>query len=393
MSNYSVFNSILVTISVLLACAWLLYGFQLYRLQRGFPVISSRNPLSASEDSPLVSIIVAAKDEQENIESCINSLLSQTYAQFEVIVVNDRSSDNTAALVENLRQQHPDRLKVISISQVPEGWGGQNHALWQGVQASQGEWLCFTDADCRFLSTKTLTSAMYEVRYRKLDLLSVFPTVVLSSFWEKMYLPLCVLVLLTRLKISDTNDRSRPGAYANGAFMLMHRDAYQELGGHEKVRSQVNDDVCLARLAKQAGKSVFIMASEDFLSTKMYSSLTASWFGWTRNFTGTLKTPGNLLWAFASSAVLFVMPWLGLLLTIPVMQIEFYALLLVVILSQIVMWRVYQSYPVNPLWSLLYFPGAILVVLILANALVRSWRYAAIEWHGVKYPAGNDKKK
>lgn len=389
---YAASADLFVIAASLFGLYWLLFLYQLNRAAANIPNLNENSTSTQTGLAPRISVIVAAKDEAENIEACVRSILSQNYSNFELIVVNDRSVDDTAQILRRLQDEHLGPLKVVDIEQVPEGWGGQNHAIHQGIAHSSGEWLCFTDADCRFISHRTLAIAWHAAQNQGLAMLTILPRLVMQSAWEKIYLPIASLILLNRCHIGAVNDSRNSAAYANGAFILFRRNAYLALGGHEAVRGCLNDDIALARLAKQQGYSIRVFANENLLHTRMYADLHSAWHGWIRNFMGSLQAWRTLALVCCSTIGLFIVPWLGLstmLAHVYVLGPSWLAAASVwgvsVLLSHLGLWRVYRSFELSPLWSLLYFPGAVFVSAMLAAASLRSWQQGGALWHGIRY--------
>ncbi len=376
------------------AGAWAAALLYFHRAGRSFPELHAGSYLDAEAAAERISLVVAAHDEQETIEACVRSLAEQDYPDLELIVVDDRSSDATPELLAGLARELPGRLRVLTVEQLPDGWGGQSHALHQGVAVSSGEWLCFTDADCRFVSPRALTVAREEARRAGAELLSLLPRMEAPTRWERVTLPLCSFVIVTQLGIARVNDPHHPAAYANGAFLLIRRRAYQALGGHAAVRHLVNDDVALARLAKQQGIPLRVAANLDLCRIRMYPSLPAAWRGWTRNLYGTLRSRGRLLRALLHTAGLFLLPWLGLTASgaallasggAPAWGLAAGAWALPVALSHLGLARLFAACGVRPGWSLLYPLGGLFVTAVLTNALGRALRRAGTTWHGFHY--------
>jgi chlorobactene glucosyltransferase len=347
-------------------------------------------PGAGAEPAPRISVVVAAKDEEENIESCVRSILAQDHSAFDLTVVNDRSRDRTGEILAGLCGEFAGRLRVITVDVLPDGWGGQNHALRQGVAASGGDWLCFTDADCRLDSVRTLTIAAREAAASGADLLSILPRMEAPTLWERCYLPLCCLVFMMRLRIGEVNRAESPAAYANGAFMLVRRPVYEELGGHGRVKNELNDDIALAAMAKRQGFRIRIAGNTGLCRTRMYGSIRRAWDGWTRNFCGTLATPRALLGALATMLVLFVLPWLGLgsALARPAgagavaLAVAWGA---AVLIAHAGMWAAYPFFGSSAWQSLLYPPGALFVAAIVSRAAIRSLRRTGTIWQGAHY--------
>jgi chlorobactene glucosyltransferase len=375
----------------LMALVWVGTLVQFFRVSRKIPVLSSKSHEGPPADLPRISAIVAAKDEEANIESCVRSILSQDYARLDLVVVNDRSADRTLPILEGLRREFDGRMSVLTIQNLPEGWGGQNHALRQGVLESSGDWLWFTDADCRFESKRSLSIALREADAHGADLLSILPRMEAPTLWEKIYLPLCCLVFMMRLRIGEVNQPERPAAYANGAFMLVRRTVYEALGGHERVRNQLNDDICLAQIAKQEGFRLRVASNSDLYRTRMYGSVQKAWNGWTRNFYGTLQSARNLGSAFAVTLGLFVVPWLFFLLAAGIgwFHLGWKAAAIAwgcaVVASHLGMALVYAGFGASVLGSLLYFPAALFVAAVVGRAFLRARRRIGTVWHGAHY--------
>ncbi len=375
-----------------LGLAWVALLVRAHRMGRDFPELAADADVSGAGAPPRISVIIACKDEERDIEACVRSVFDQDYPDLEVVVVDDRSTDGTRAVLDRLRDELGPRLRVSSVDELPPGWGGQCHALHVGVTSSTGAWLCFTDADCQLDARTTLSVAWADIDAHRADMLSILPRMDAPTPWEKIYLPLCSFVLLSRLRIADVNDPSSTAAYANGAFLLVRRDTYADLGGHERVRGYVNDDVRLAQLAKQAGARIRVVSNRDLVRTRMYASPRAAWHGWSRNFYGTLRSARNLQRAVAFAAGLFVLPWLGLAATCalaawvdPGYRAAALAWAVPVGVSHLGLARLYRAFCVGAAWSLAYLPGAVFVTAILANAAGRARRRAGTTWHGVHY--------
>ncbi len=374
---------------------WLVTLWRFSRVTSGLPVLRS-GTAPAPGTVPRISVIVAAKDEAGNIESCVRSILAQDWPALELVVVNDRSTDDTLPILERLAREYGEPLRVLTIRQLPEGWGGQNHAISQGVQVARCEWLLFTDADCKLDAPDTVRTAYVEATARGADFLSIVPRMEAPTLWEQVYLPLCCLVFMMRLRIGEVNRAGSPAAYANGAFMLVRRSMYEALGGHARVRDQLNDDIALAHLAKTEGYCLRVAGNADLVRTRMYGSARQAWNGWARNFYGTLRTPRSLGLALGGTLALFVMPW-GLLLTCLALAyggepgwggaaLSWGAAVLV---SHVGAWAVAWGLALRPAASLLYLPGALFVSAIVARAWGRAWRNTSMVWQGARYAPGS----
>jgi chlorobactene glucosyltransferase len=358
-------------------------------------VLSARSYPGPPEDPPKVSVIVAARDEQDHIEVCVTGLLEQDYPNYELIAVDDRSRDRTPAILQRLERQADGRLRVVTVESLRDGWGGKNNAMHEGVAVSTGEWLLFTDADCRQTSGKTLSMAMREALAYDADFLSVTPRLEAPTVWERIIQPVCALTLMVWFLPHHVNKPKRRTAYANGAFMLLRRSCYDAIGGHERVRNVVSEDIHLARLTKQAGLRLRVVENDDLYSTRMYDSPGAAWRGWSRIFHGCLATLTRLATAALMLLVLSIAPWASLLVAVAGLATSadesaawywaVYAWSAVVLLEQFVIWRVYAIMRSGRPWSLTYLLGACVTVCILVSAMLKTAGVTRTTWRGDTY--------
>ena len=377
-------------VGMAVGAVWLVYAFRAVRAGRSFPALSAGSHPGEPRDAPFISIVVAAKDEEHAIEANVRSMLSQDYPHFELVVVDDRSTDQTPAILARLAAEHPGKVRVLTIDRLPEGWGGQNHALQRGVLASSGEWLCFTDADCE-LHPHTLSVAWQDRSAHDAELFSIMPRLKAPTLWEKMHVPLSGYLLLMGFGILNVNDPTRPDGYANGAFMLIRRAVYDRLGGHAAVRGFVNDDIRLAERAKRRGVRLRVVGNLDLCATRMYETTREAWDGWCRNFYGGLLEPRKLRRSLGAALVLFASPWPGFVAALasgaPLVAL---AWALPLVISHLAVAQLYRSFVLPARWSLLYFPGALFISGVLLRATVRAQRRAGITWHGVHYSHSGD---
>ena len=236
---------------------------------------------------PFVSIIVPARNEERNIRRCVESLLEQDYDNYEVIVVDDGSSDCTPRILDELIASHfrGDRLYVLRLrDELPQGWAGKPHAIHKGTQEAHGEWLLFTDADTWHAPNAlqcALTSAMDE----KIDLFSLSTEQVLPGFWEKVLMPMAYLGISMMYPIKKVNDPLSSVALANGQYILIRRSVYDTLGGYARpeLRNTLIDDRDLAWIVKQQGFRLKLEDGRDLVRVHMYDGLREAWRGWRKN--------------------------------------------------------------------------------------------------------------
>lgn len=255
---------------------------------------------------PRISVIVPARNETLNIETCLASLTASTYPTFEVIVVDDRSDDDTAELARAIAAGNAERLVVVDGAELPDGWLGKPWACHQGARVARGEMLLFTDADTRH-APELMARALAGQREESADLLTVVGRQLMESFWERLVQPQIFLVMLFRFPDFERTVKSGRwrDAIANGQFILFPRDSYEAIGGHEAVRDEVVEDLALAQLVKRAGRRLRIRSAKTDLETRMYRSLPQLIEGWSKNIVmGGLQSVPALLRSVVSPMAL-----------------------------------------------------------------------------------------
>jgi len=233
---------------------------------------------------PELTIIVPARNEARQIEQCVRSLLGQDYPNVEVIVVDDRSQDDTAAIVARIAAEDP-RLQLIGGEPLPDGWVGKPWALHQGAQQARGEWLLFTDADT-IHEPNAATAAIVHAQSHNLDVLSVLTEQLMVTPAERMLLPSILWTIAFSIgSLAAINDPASESALFNGQYILMPRSVYHAIGGHEAVRNEIAEDLELARLFKRDGRfRTALVGANGLVRVRMYRSLREIWEGFVKNF-------------------------------------------------------------------------------------------------------------
>ena len=267
-------------------------------------VVTPAKPPAA--DAPLISICIPARNEEGNIRNCVESALAQDYPNIEVIVLDDRSTDSTLTQLKEIASRD-SRLLPISGSDLPEGWAGKPHALFQASAVARGEWLCFVDSDT-FLNPDAISSCYAKALETKADLFTTLTQQVLGSFWEKVVMPLVMTALSVGFSPRKVNDPKRRDAIANGQFILIRRTVYDAIGGHEKVKDQIVEDKAISEQVKWNGYRLIVADGLQVIRTRMYTSLETMWEGWTKNiYLGLHDHPAMLLLgAFGATLALLV---------------------------------------------------------------------------------------
>jgi chlorobactene glucosyltransferase len=285
------------------------------------PDLADYPPLPAGR-CPLVSVIIPARNESRNIERCVGSVLASEYPNLEVLVVDDRSTDETAAVVERLAAAD-SRLQLIRGGELPEGWFGKPWACWQGYQRARGTLLLFTDADTLH-GPELLPRAVALLETDRADLVTVMPRQEMETFWERVVQPHFFLLILLRYgSLSHTaNTRDPRFAIANGQFILVTEESYEDVGGHRAVSDQVVEDLALAQEYTRLRRRRRFATADRYMTTRMYTSLPEIVEGWSKNvFEGIRKSAAvSVRRAYALVLVALALPllWLAPLAAVPV---------------------------------------------------------------------------
>jgi cellulose synthase/poly-beta-1,6-N-acetylglucosamine synthase-like glycosyltransferase len=242
-----------------------------------------RTGVNGNNSTPLVSVLIPARNEESNISECLDSLSKQDYRNIEVIAGNDNSSDNTSLLIDQFADKF-SFIRKIEIPLLPEGWSGKNFAADTLYRNSHGNLILFIDADVT-LDRSAISSAVNYMNNYNADVLSVFPSQDMKGIGEKIVVPLLnffLLSLLPLIKVYKSNNISLSAGI--GQFILFRRSAYEITGGHKAVKNKVAEDLELIRSAKRNRLKVLTLLDEGLVSCRMYNGFTDAVNGFTKNF-------------------------------------------------------------------------------------------------------------
>jgi chlorobactene glucosyltransferase len=257
---------------------------------------------------PRVTVIIPARDEEQNIERCLRSLMQQDHHDIEILVVDDDSSDRTAEIVERLAAGDA-RVRLYRAGEPPGECTGKCNALIEGLRQGNptGEWFLFTDADTRH-HPKSVSSALRAALRQQVDLLTLVPHLEARSFWERLMQPTVAALIALFKQPEHINDPENPEVFANGQFILVRREAYRGCGGHRAVAGKVLDDTELARAVVRSGCRMHIALARRLFSTRMYTGFSSLMAGWTKNFYMILESRFSRV-LLAASLALFLSLW------------------------------------------------------------------------------------
>jgi chlorobactene glucosyltransferase len=370
------------------ALPWLVPFASLFRLASNRPNLSDVPPAAGT----LVSVIVPARNESAAIETVVRSVLASTYEPLELLVLDDRSTDETAAIVERLAAEDP-RLRLVRGEPLPEGWYGKPWACLQGYRAARGDLLLFTDADTRH-EPELLARAVGALRAARADLVTVAPRQRCETFWERLVMPQIWLLLGVRYHPSRVNRARRErDVIANGQFILLPRESYEAVGTHEVVRHEVAEDLALAQAFHRAGRRIHFAFAERLMETRMYQSLPHLVEGWSKNvYLGGRRSFPQEPVLRALVPVMLLAAFLFWLVPPAVLAVAGgtsglgQAAVVATALSAIFWMLISYGMKIPPWYGLLYPVGALVALYIAARSIRRGAR--RVEWRGRMYTGG-----
>ena len=213
---------------------------------------------------PKVSVILPARNEEKHIRHCISSLLKQDYSDFEIILVNDESTDKTLEIMKEFEKSYPAKIKVVNITHRDKNWIGKNWACYQGYLKSNGTLLLFTDADS-FHSEKTMSLAVQNIIHNRLDAITVMPMLLCHDFLTKVTLPILTTFMHTRFSPLRVNNAKSKIGYFIGSYFIINREIYEKFGTHESVKHEIIEDGALGKKVKEANFKMKMVRGESYV--------------------------------------------------------------------------------------------------------------------------------
>lgn len=327
------------------------------------------------EHYPSLSVIIAACNEELTIEQTIRRLVNQDYPNFEVVVVNDRSTDKTGVILEKLCLEYP-QLKVVTITDLPENWLGKTHAIYEGVKHSSGEWLLFTDADVLF-SPGSLKEPVHYALEHNLDHLAMAPDVFNGGILYRAFMTYISIVITTLMMFTKKA--------GTGAFNLVKRSVYDAVGGYKAVAMQVIDDISFGELIVDKGYKQFLgYSTPGFISVKWYNNLWETFHGLEKNQFATAKfSVAMTLTMFFAVLLIGVYPFIGIFLG------PLWARILCGI-SILCCFKIYhvaaKRFNVSRWYVFLHPLSSIFELGAALNSMIKTLRRGGVEWKGKLYP-------
>ncbi|MDD5338848.1 MAG: glycosyltransferase [Dehalococcoidales bacterium] len=296
---------------IIIACLLLVFMVNLILNLRSMRTPSKDAKVPAS--APMISILIPARDEEKNIRNCVESLQAQDYPNFEILVLDDNSTDDTASIVKELAV-NDKRIRLYSGKMLPDDWAGKPFACYQLAQKASGDWLLFVDADTihePHMLRSTLAVAIEE----KASLLSGFPRQLATSFSQKVIIPVFYFILLTWIPLWLLHQTKKPKpSMAIGQFFFFAKDEYWRIGGHEAVKDKIVEDVLMGiEVTKHGGRHIAIDLS-PVTATNMYDDMGSTWRGLARSiYSLAAITPVGLIAAICLAYYVYIAPFFWLL--------------------------------------------------------------------------------
>jgi glycosyltransferase involved in cell wall biosynthesis len=338
-------------------------------------------PLAEGE-LPRVSIVVAARDEERNIREAVGSMLEQDLPKLELVVVDDRSTDRTGAILDELAAADP-RLRVVHVRELPKGWLGKTHALDLGAAEAGGELILFTDADI-VMKPDTIRRAASYVQRERLDHLTMAPHIDMPGFLLRafgVFFGICFLLFSRPWQARNPRSASHIGI---GAFNMVRASSYRRIGTHRAIAMRPDDDMKLGKLVKKNGLRQDFLVGVDHISVEWYRTVGEAVHGLRKNgFAGVDYRISVVIFATIMQLATFVFPFVAVFVTTGPTRL-LYALTVAIILG------IYSGAAREqkaPVWGAILTPVlSLLFVTVLWNATIYALVHRGIEWRGTHYP-------
>lgn len=337
--------------------------------------------------APGVSIVIAARDEERHIERAVRALLALDYAEYELIVVNDRSVDRTAAILESIAREDP-RLQVVTVTELPPGWLGKNHALQLGASRARHPLLLFADGDV-ILGPRALSKAVQLMRREKADNLTVGPELLLPSAPLALVINYVFMYGVIALRPWKTRDPRSSASAGIGAFNLMRTSVYEAIGRHERIRLRPDDDLMLGKLIKVGGHRQLVAIGIDEIRIEWYRTLGEAARGFRKNSFAALRYSVPAAVVAVIGNLLGVWPFVAVFATHGAIQL-LYATTVLAWVAALVYHGTVQR--LRPWLAPLYPVAALIAAWIIFAAVGRTLIRGGIEWRGTFYPLDDLRK-
>lgn len=334
------------------------------------------------KQGPMLSVIVAARNEEKQIKQSILSQLDQSYQNVEWILVNDRSTDSTGKIMEQVKNLD-NRIRVVHIEHLPEGWLGKNHALYTGTLIASGKWLLFTDADVHFQKS-AFAKALHYTERLKLDHLTAAPNLSGKGLWLQSFIAFFLFGFsYFKRPWSANNPLSKTGT-GIGAFNLVLKNSYEQFGTHEKIKMRPDDDLQLGMKMKREGYKQRIVTALTLIEVEWYGSVKEAFVGLEKNtFAGLHYRMSMVLFAIVGTFISQVLPFFTIFSTHQ--TISWLSLGNIIAIAAFYILIIKRMSRFSPALFLIFPLTALLFIYSIIRASFLTFKRGGIIWRGTKY--------
>lgn len=366
-------------LAVLLWCA--AYFWTRYCLKKQSSLAPEKS--GKIQSAPPVSILVPARNEARRVlQKSLSSMLNQDYENFELIVVDDRSTDATPEILERFKIQNP-KLKILNGEELKQGWLGKPHALEQAFEKSCGEWILATDADIIF-APETLQTAVAYAEKNGFDALTLIPEQILGSFWERLFMPVFAWFCLLAMPLHRVNNRSRRESLGVGNFFMLRRGVLEKIGGFQCVKNEVAEDLKLAEILKSRKFNLRVDFAPGLIETRMYYGFREIWEGFTKNlFSGMKFSTAKTIFAALSIFLYGFLPVIAAFVCLFSGSLALFVPLFAVYILQVsVFISIQRAWHGNLFFAPLAPLGLLMFLAILTNSAIKITSGRGVAWKG-----------
>lgn len=374
--------------NILSVLFWSIAGLWAVALWWTFYCFRKQKPLDIRKNTdvnrkPLVSIIVPARNEAHRVlEKSIPSMLAQTYENYELIVLNDRSTDNTEEVLLQCKAQNA-RCKIYNGVEPDKTWLGKPFALQQAFEKAIGDWIISTDADIIF-APETLQTVIDYAEENNFDALTLIPKQIYGSFWERLFMPVFGWFCLLAMPLHRVNDLKRKESMGVGNFFMFRREVLERIGGFECVKNEVAEDLKLGEIIKSKGYRLRIDYTPKLIETRMYAGFSEIWEGFTKNLFSGMKFSLLKMFFGVFSILLFgVLPIFLAVFVLAVGNFKLFLPLIFIYLLQVcVLAKAAQEWEGSLIYAPLAPLGLALFLAILMNSTIKILSGKGVTWKG-----------
>ena len=315
-----IFNYTFAAIMIGISGAWVLLIKTMIDSFRYTPLLDKFD--QKPHHNPRVSVILPARNEENFIQKCLDSLTAQDYPNYEIITIDDSSEDSTGSIIAQYAKKN-SKVIHVSAGPKPEGWMGKNWACMEGYKKVTGELLLFTDADTKF-EKNVISLAVSHLESFSLDALTAIPKMVCLDFWTRITLPVLSTFLHTRFSAMRVNDPTKNTGYFFGSFFIIRKKTYDTVGTHEGVKHEIIEDGALGKKVKESGHKMKMVRADHLIDAVWARDWSTLWNGLKRLMIPLFLQNGKIaVGIFFAVLFLLFMPYVMLAYSIPFVNSSF----------------------------------------------------------------------